>query len=182
MLWTRTDDGDRPVEEQTREGNEVQPGQRLWYSLVVLHQAPEASCPRENRAPPPIFSAKAQNRTGPLLLEHLKTDAPLVGLLRWLLPTIAPIHVSQLYVLSGDLLNSLGQLLNLLPLSCSEAGVTTMARAGVLECPPPRAPWSPSCAWPVVTRSMPALGRGSERAAVQDGGRGSSFLPSAKRS
>ncbi len=101
------------MEEVTSEGDEVQPSYRFWQTLIVLYQPPEARCPRKIALYYPSSRQKHKAAPGLRVLDHFQADAMLRGLLRWLLSTVALVHVSQLHLLAGGLLNGTSQLFDL---------------------------------------------------------------------
>ncbi len=74
-----TQHGDRSVEKETGEGDEVQPRYRLGQPLVVFGQPPESRCPRKGTLydPPARQKHKALFSAG--VFDHLQLDVPLAS-------------------------------------------------------------------------------------------------------
>jgi hypothetical protein len=107
--------GDRSVEEEARQSDEVQPRHRGRQPLVILGQPPKARRPREIALHHPPPRQKHEAPLGLRPLDHLQPNAMLLRCLGRLLPGVPLVYVGQLYRLTGRLLHGLGQLLHLRP-------------------------------------------------------------------
>src|SRR5919205_923509 len=113
MNHDRTEGQEEAVQQQAREGDEMQRRDGLRQALVVTSQAPEAGGPGERALHNPAARQEDEAPLGLGVLDHLQADAVLGRRLGRLVPGVALVHKRQLDVLAGHGLDGVRQVADL---------------------------------------------------------------------
>ena len=92
MLWTRPEHGDRSVEEEARQSDEVQPRYRGRQPLVILDQPPKARRQHEIAPHHPPPRQKHEAPLGLQPLDNLQPNTVLFRCLGRLLPGVPLVY------------------------------------------------------------------------------------------
>ena len=159
------------MQHQRTEGHQMHADHRLGQPFVVPNQSPKARLPGERPLGDPAAGQEDEAMFGVGKLDHMQFDALGRGRFGGDLARVALVHVDQLDVVAGGLLDRVGQGLDLG--SVLFVGRSNMQRQqlpqgvdGEMELGP-----LPSFV-SVVARAVPALRRTLQRLTIEDGGRG----------